>query len=61
MPVDPRPGVPNAVDWLADATYGLEVRFPPGMPEHVQRLLAVLGVRVVFDESVAGSYKEGAA
>lgn len=54
MPVD---GPRNAVDWLADATYGLEVRFPPGMPPGVQRLMGVLGVRVVFDESVDGSYR----
>lgn len=35
---------------LADAAEGA-VRFQPNMPEHVQRLLAVLGVPVLFDEA----------
>jgi hypothetical protein len=30
---------------------GVEVRFHPSMPEHAQRLMATLGVRVIFDEN----------
>ena len=39
-------------DGPADAlagTDGLEVRFYPSLPPHAQRLLATLGVRVIFD------------
>lgn len=51
--IDPkaRPYGMAAVDDLADLVRGLEVQLPPSLPEHGQRLLAALGVRVVFDRS----------
>lgn len=39
-----------ALDLLADATHGLTVTFPTGMPLPVQRLMATLGVHVKFDQ-----------
>jgi len=31
---------------------GVEVRFPPAMPEYVQQLMASLGARIVFDKRI---------
>lgn len=42
----------SALDQLPGLVDGVEVRFPPAMPEHVQRLMATLGARVVFDTAV---------
>lgn len=54
MPESPicaaRPSGLDAVAHLADLVAGLEVRFHPDLPEHSQRLMATLGVRVLFDE-----------
>ncbi len=41
---------------LPNLTDGLEVRFPPGMPLPIQRLMATLGVRVRFDASLSDTY-----
>lgn len=48
-------------DEIAGLAEGLEVRFHPSMPPHSQRLMASLGVRVVFDTRIApghGQWKE---
>lgn len=42
----------TVIDELPTLTGGVEVRFPPAMPEHVQWLMATLGCRVIFDPSV---------
>lgn len=36
---------------LHSLTDGVEVRFHPSMPEHAQRLMGALGVKVIFDEN----------
>lgn len=41
------------LDELPGFATGVEVRFHPSMPPHVQRLLGTLGARVVFDPTVA--------
>lgn len=63
MPVTPVRGDEHRspLDYLADATQGQEVRFQPGMPLHIQRLMAALGVKVIFDPDGFGGYKRGPA
>lgn len=44
---------------LAGHTDGIEVRFHPSMEPHQQRLMATLGVRVIFDENAPHACPSG--